>query len=209
MATLAVKGVTAHAAATAIPDISEWQGRLSDSQVSKMKSQVAFVINRRQYGVGHVDKYAANNTALYTKYDIPFGEYDFANFTSSTSAKKEAKVFYQRANPNARFFVLDYEALHLKASKSNAAVAAWYSQMRKLTNKKLIFYSYQSFATSYANQARKKFDGQWIANYSKKPTIATDLWQYTDHRKLSAINQSVDSSKITNASKPISWWIGK
>ena len=40
-------------------------------QVQAMKSQVLFVINRRQYGLNYVDRDAANNTALYVRYGIP------------------------------------------------------------------------------------------------------------------------------------------
>ncbi|WP_283680382.1 GH25 family lysozyme [Lentilactobacillus sp. Marseille-Q4993] len=205
--TVSISNVAAHAATT-IPDISEWQGKLTSSKVSKLKSQVSFIINRRQYGAGYEDKYADNNTALYTKYGVPFGEYDYATFTSSSSAKNEAKVFYKHSNKNAKFYVLDYEENDVKSGSTNSAVKAWYSQMRKLTNKKLIFYSYQSFATTYANSARKKFDAQWIANYSSKPTIATDLWQYTNKKYVPALKQKVDASTILNSSKPISWWVG-
>ena len=35
-----------HASTLAIPDISEWQGKLTSSQVANLKSQVSFVINR-------------------------------------------------------------------------------------------------------------------------------------------------------------------
>ncbi|MCM6796719.1 hypothetical protein NE295_05350 [Levilactobacillus brevis] len=54
----------AHASTLAIPDISEWQGKLTSSQVANLKSQVSFVINRRQYGSSYQDLYATNNTAL-------------------------------------------------------------------------------------------------------------------------------------------------
>lgn len=86
--------VKASAATTVIPDISEWQGKLTDSKVSNLKSQVSFIINRRQYGANYQDKYATNNTNLYVKYGIPFGEYDYATFTSAASARNEANVFF-------------------------------------------------------------------------------------------------------------------
>lgn len=198
----------ASAATTVIPDISEWQGKLTASKVSNLKSQVSFIINRRQYGANYQDKYATNNTNLYTKYGIPFGEYDYATFTSAASAKHEANVFYQHSNKNAKFYVLDYEENDVTSGSTNSAVKAWYNQMRSLTGKKLIFYSYQSFATAHANTARKSFDAQWIANYSSKPTIQTDLWQYTNKKYVPALKESVDASTILNSSKPITWWIG-
>ncbi|GHP14581.1 hypothetical protein YK48G_20060 [Lentilactobacillus fungorum] len=198
----------ASASSTIIPDISEWQGKLTDSQVSQLKGQVPFIINRRQYGANYVDKYATSNTNLYVKYGIPFGEYDYATFTSAASAKNEAKLFYQRSNKNAKFYVLDYEENDVTSGSTNSAVKAWYNEMRSLTSKKLVFYSYQSFATTYANSARKSFDAQWIANYSSKPTIQTDLWQYTNKKYIPALKESVDASTILNSSKPITWWVG-
>ncbi|MFC6290467.1 GH25 family lysozyme [Levilactobacillus angrenensis] len=196
----------AHASTLAIPDISEWQGKLTSSQVANLKSQVSFVINRRQYGSSYKDLYATNNTALYVKYGIPFGEYDYARFTSAASAKQEAKDFYNRSNKNAQFYVLDFEENDVTSGTTNAAVKAWYDEMSALTNKKLIFYSYQSFATSYANTARQNFDAQWIANYSSTPTIAHALWQYTDHNYLSALGEYTDNSKAVTSVHPVSWW---
>ncbi len=197
----------AHASTTTIPDISEWQGKLTASQVKKLKNQVSFIINRRQYGASYIDKYATNNTNLYAQYGIPFGEYDYAKFTSVASAQKEARLFYNRSNKSARFYVLDYEENDMRSGSSNSAVKAWYNTMRSLTSKKLIFYSYQSFALAHAATARKAFDAQWIANYSTKPTIKTDLWQYSNKKYLPALKKSVDASTILNSKKPISWWI--
>lgn len=196
----------ANASTLAIPDISEWQGKLTASQVSNLKSQVSFVINRRQYGSSYQDLYAANNTALYVKYGIPFGEYDYARFTSAASAKQEAKDFYNRSNKNAQFYVLDFEENDVTSGTTNAAVKAWYDEMSALTNKKLIFYSYQSFATNYANTVRQSFDAQWIANYSYTPTIAHALWQYTDHNYLAALGEYTDNSKAVTSVHLISWW---
>lgn len=196
----------AHASTLAIPDISEWQGKLTASEVSNLKSQVSFVINRRQYGSSYQDLYATNNTALYVKYGIPFGEYDYARFTSAASAKTEAKDFYNRSNKNAKFYVLDFEEDDVTSGTTNAAVKAWYDEMSSLTSKKLIFYSYQSFATTYANTARTSFDAQWIANYSTTPTISYALWQYTDNNYLSALKEYTDNSKAVTSVHPISWW---
>ncbi|MDT6979742.1 GH25 family lysozyme [Levilactobacillus zymae] len=198
--------VVAHASSLAIPDISEWQGKLSSGQVANLKNQASFVINRRQYGAGYQDVDATNNTNLYVKYGIPFGEYDYARFTSASSAKREAQTFYNRSNKNAQFYVLDFEENDVTSGSTNAAVAAWLNEMRSLTSKHLIFYSYQSFATTYANSARQNFDAQWIANYSYQPTIPMALWQYTDHNYLPALNEYTDNSKVITAVHPVTWW---
>ncbi|MFC6202788.1 GH25 family lysozyme [Lactiplantibacillus nangangensis] len=196
------------AATLAIPDISEWQGRLTATQVQQMKPHVSFVINRRQYGANYVDKDAANNTALYVKYGVPFGEYDFSQFTSVASARQEARDFYARSNKAARFYVLDFEVNTVKSGSTNAAVAAWEQQMRALTTKKLVFYSYQSFATTYANTSRQLFNAQWIADYTARtPQIPYAMWQYTDHFYMAGLNKYVDNSQVATWVHPVSWWL--
>jgi len=201
------------AASAAVPDISEWQGQLTSTQVKSLKSQVSFVINRVQYGSFYEDLYHASNEALYAKYGVLFGSYDYATFTSNSAAIAEAKTFYARTSKATRFYVLDFEVTNgMSASTANAAVKAWYTEMRALTSKKLIFYSYQSFATTYAPIARKAFDAQWIANYSSRPTIPYSLWQYSSSYYLSALNESVDNNVYTSDSvtdyRPLSWWLG-
>nr|WP_237756462.1 GH25 family lysozyme [Lactiplantibacillus herbarum] len=197
-------------AKAAVPDISEWQGKLTSTQVSSLKSQADFVINRVQYGSSYEDLYHTNNESLYVKYGIPFGSYDYSTFTSTATAKAEAQKLYARANKNTKFYVLDFETTSMSSSDANAAVKAWYTEMRSLTNKKLIFYSYQSFATTYANTARQSFDAQWIANYSYQPTISYSLWQYSSSYYLSSLGQYVDNSLYSSSSvttyHPLSWW---
>ncbi|WP_318766229.1 GH25 family lysozyme [Lactiplantibacillus carotarum] len=204
---------TATKAQAAVPDISEWQGRLTSTQVQSMKSQVKFVINRVQYGSGYEDRHHNDNENLYVKYGVPFGSYDFATFKTVAQARTEAKVFYNRANKHTRFYVLDFETTSMGSAAANAAVKAWYQEMRKLTKKHLIFYSYQSFATTYANASRGAFDAQWIANYSNKPTISFSLWQYSSTHYLSSLGLHVDNSLYGKASvtnyHPLKWWLGE
>ncbi|WP_318766235.1 GH25 family lysozyme [Lactiplantibacillus carotarum] len=197
----------------AVPDISEWQGALTSTQVQSLKSQTDFVINRVQYGSNYEDIHHVNNESLYVKYGVPFGSYDFATFTDTASAVTEAKTFYERANKNTKFYVLDFETTSMSSTAANAAVKAWYTEMRKLTNKHLIFYSYQSFASTYANTARQSFDAQWIANYSSKPTVSFSMWQYSSTNYLSALGQYVDDNLYDSASvstyHPLSWWLNQ
>ena len=208
VATLGMQ-INVQAQGHAVVDISEWQGQLSPSQVQAMKSQVLFVINRRQYGLNYVDRDAANNTALYVRYGIPFGEYDFSQFTDAVSARREAQAFYARSNKAARFYALDFEVNTVRSGSTNAAVAAWYHEMRALTNKKLIFYSYASFALTYANQARQRFDAQWIGALTPNPPIVpAALWQYTDRYHLAGLAAPVDNSRVITSVHSVSWWLG-
>lgn len=193
------------ASKTKIADVSQWQGNINWSKASK---QLKFAIIRVQHGdTGdadfQIDSKRNVNANGATKYNVPFGNYGYAEFSSVADAKKEARDFYKRASSNARFYVLDNE--HRKGSGSEQAyVNAWLSQMRKLTNKPLIYYTYENYVTTHKVNY-SKFDGSWIANYGAKPKIQSDLWQYTSKGRLSGISGNVDLSKVVNSSAVNSW----
>lgn len=104
VATLGMQ-ITVQAQGHAVVDISEWQGQLSPSQVQAMKSQVLFVINRRQYGLNYVDRDAANNTALYVRYGIPFVSMIFRNLRMPLARAVKPKRF-MRTPIKLRVFML-------------------------------------------------------------------------------------------------------
>lgn len=208
MAGVGALNQTAHAATmgTSIPDLSEWQGALTANEVQNLKKTVPFVILRVQYGSDYKDKDFAANVALCEKYGLEYGVYSFSQYSSTSDAKTEAKDLYTRA-PNADFYVNDYEDQTVSSGTTNSATAAWYSELRsKAPHKRILFYSYQSFANEYAATAMTKYDGYWLAAYqSAEPTVAHVLWQYTDSYYASALNQNVDASKKHGKNK--SWFL--
>ena len=59
---------------------------------------------------------------------------------------------------------------------------------------------------TYASQALSKYDGYWLASYTKnEPSIAHVLWQYTDRHYSSALHKKVDASKLREQK---SWFLG-
>ncbi|MTV81772.1 GH25 family lysozyme [Secundilactobacillus folii] len=203
-------GVThtvAHAAVgTSIPDLSEWQGAFTATQVKNLKKTVPFVILRVQYGSDYKDKDFAHNVALCKEYGLKYGVYSFSQYSSTSDAKTEANDLYTRA-PSASFYVNDYEDQTVTSGTTNSATAAWYSELRaKAPHRRILFYSYQSFANEYAATAMKKYDGYWLAAYqSTEPSMSHVLWQYTDDWYASAIAENVDASK--KHSKDTSWFL--
>ncbi|AQW21301.1 1,4-beta-N-acetylmuramidase [Lentilactobacillus curieae] len=198
-------GTTAYASKTKIADVSQYQGSINWSKASK---DLKMVIIRVQHGdTGDADfsidsKKDVNAAGAY-KYKVPFGQYGYAEFSSVADAKKEAKDFYKRSNKHARFYVLDNE--HRKGKGSEQAyVNAWYKTMRSLTNKPLVYYSYQNYVNVHKINY-SKFDGSWIANYSAKPNVKSDLWQYSSKGRVSGISGNVDLNKALN-SNVASWY---
>ena len=199
---------TAMASKTKIADVSQYQGDINWKKASK---DLKMVIIRVQHGnTGDADfridsKRNVNANGAY-KYNVPFGQYDYTEFSSVADAKKEAKDFYKRTNSHAKFFVLDNEHRKGKGSEQSY-VNAWYSTMRKLTNKPLVYYTYESFAKQYKINF-SKFDGSWIAKYSSsKPSgVKAHLWQYSSTGRVSGISGNVDLSKALNSSVVKSWY---
>lgn len=194
------------AVGSSIPDLSEWQGKLTATEVQNLKKTVPYVILRVQYGSDYKDKDFATTAALCKKYGLEYGVYSFSQYSSTSDAKTEAKDLYDRA-PDADFYVNDYEDQTVTSGTTNSATAAWYTELRSLApHKRILFYSYNSFATEYANTAMTKYDGYWLAAYqSSEPTTSHDLWQYTDSWASSALGQNVDASKEHKRNK--SWFL--
>ena len=194
------------ASKTKIADVSQYQGNINWSKASKV---LKYAIIRVQHGdTGdadfRIDSKRNVNAAGAKKYGVPFGQYGYAEFSSVADAKKEARDFYKRSNAGARFYVLDNEHRKGKGSEQSY-VNAWLSQMRKLTNKPLIYYSYDNYVAVHKINY-SKFDGSWIANYSKKPTASADLWQYTSTGRVSGISGNVDLSRALKPSVVNSWF---
>ncbi|KRM95946.1 hypothetical protein FC19_GL001426 [Liquorilactobacillus aquaticus DSM 21051] len=192
-------------------DMSEWQGPKTEQQFQNVKSEVSGLLFRRQYGSNYIDKQVNNYTQLADKVGVPYGEYAYARFVSASDARQEAKDFYNRSDKNAKFYALDYEEPCVIHGSSQDAVKAWLSEMRSLTNKKIIFYSYRKFSDIYAGQAvLNQFDGFWLAAYqSNLPQPQNyDLWQHRDDQPSLALGLSLDSSLVMTDKHPVSYWFG-
>lgn len=188
-------------------DISEWQGKLTDEQAQKLKTEVPFLIIRVQYGSSYADKTYEYNRAMLEKYDIPYGVYSFSQYEDADDAADEARTLYQKA-PNARFYVNDFEDQTVTSGSADDATLSWVNEMRKYSgNKKVLLYSYQNFMLKHASNAINSYDGYWLAAYqANEPTREHVLWQYTSSEYSGALNKKVDSS--ISSSKPISWFLG-
>ncbi|MFT9269489.1 MAG: LysM peptidoglycan-binding domain-containing protein [Liquorilactobacillus nagelii] len=192
-------------------DISEWQSQKTEQQFKNVKSEVSGLIIRQQYGSNYIDKYAAYNTTMADKVGIPYGQYAYARFVSADDARQEAKDFYNRSDKNAKFYVLDFEENTVKYGTTQAAVQAWLDEMKSLTNKHVVFYSYRNFADFYVGQSLiNKFDGYWLAAYQGAwPNPRNyDMWQNKDNQSSVALATSLDSSLVDTNRKSVSWWFG-
>lgn len=177
-----------------IADISKWQGNIDWAKASK---KLDLVIIRTQHGSTDEDTLHKKNETGAKKYGVPFGVYAYSLAESSNDAKVEANDFYERADKDALFYVIDVEKNTSKSGESMRTITnAFIKQLRSKTDKKIGLYIahhlYQDF-----NLDTSKADFVWIPRYSTtEPAYTYDLWQYTDRGRIEGINSNVDLNRL-------------
>lgn len=201
-------GTTAFAAKTKIADVSQYQGNINWSKASKDLRMTIIRVKHGNPGDSdyRIDPKRDVNANGAHKYGTPFGQYDYTEFNSTADAVNDARQFYALSNKNAKFYALDNEhRVSGVKGHEQTYVNAWYNTMRTLTKKPLVYYSYQSFVREHGINY-SKFNGSWIANYSQKPNVATDLWQYSSTGLLSGISGHVDLSRTVDNATVTKWY---
>ncbi|VDG32902.1 FIG00744905: hypothetical protein [Lactobacillus zymae] [Lactiplantibacillus mudanjiangensis] len=191
-----------------VPDISEFQSPLTKSTAKLLKGEAGGVILRTGYGENRKDSHIDANIKAATAVGLKYGVYQYGQFINAADAKSEARATYKRA-PHAQFYVNDAEEYTTTSGKYATAVKAWATQMKKLTKKPVILYSYRSFYNSYI-KTDSGYDAKWIAAYQSSQPTPYDyaLWQYTDSHYFTSIKQSTDASKIITSKHSVAWWFG-
>lgn len=196
------------AASPVVLDLSEWQGTITLAQAKKLKAELGDgggVILRVQYGSNYRDKVFDKNAQILQKAGVKFGVYTFSQYINAADAKQEAKDFYTRAKKyNPVFYVNDAEENTITSGTYAAATKAWADQMKKLTNKPLVLYSYRGFYNTYI-KSKAGYSRFWLAAYQSQMPTPKDygLWQYTDSRYSASLAKSTDANKFIGAS-----WFG-
>lgn len=179
-----------------IADISKWQGNIDWAKASK---KLDLAIIRTQHGSTDEDTYHKINEAGAKKYGVPFGVYAFCLATSSADARVEANDFYNRADKNAEFYVIDVEKnTSLSGESMRTITNAYINQLRTRTDKKIGLYIAHHLYESF-NLDTSKANFVWIPRYStSQPAYSYDLWQYTDRGRIDGINANVDLNRLNS-----------
>ncbi|HWI50051.1 MAG TPA: DUF5776 domain-containing protein [Rummeliibacillus sp.] len=177
-----------------IADISKWQGNIDWAKASK---KIDLAIIRTQHGSTDEDTYHKKNEAGAKKYSVPFGVYAYNLAVSSADAKVEANDFYNRADKDAQFYVIDVEQnTSLSGESMRTITNAYIKQLRTKTDKKIGIYIAHHLYKSF-DLDTSKADFVWIPRYStSKPDYDYDLWQYTDKGRIDGINANVDLNRL-------------
>lgn len=191
-----------------VPDISEWQNKLTKSTATALKGEAGGVILRVGYGANYRDRNLTANLAAVKAAKLSYGVYQFSRYISVADAKAEARKAYERA-PKANFYVNDAEQLTASKSTYIAATKAWAKEMRKLTKKPIVLYSYRSFYNSYI-QDKSNYNAFWLAGYSSyQPTPQNyHMWQYADNHYFVSLKQATDASRVVISKKSFNYFFG-
>ncbi|WML29664.1 DUF5776 domain-containing protein [Neobacillus sp. OS1-32] len=179
-----------------IADISKWQGTIDWKTAS---NYLDLVIIRTQDGSSYEDPLHKTYENGAIQYKVPFGVYAYNRSISTTDAKTEAKDFYNRANKNTLFYVVDVEEKTSKSGESmRAIINSYVTELRKYTDKKIGVYIAHHLYEDL-NIDTSKFDFVWIPRYNNTntpPKYDYDLWQYTDKGIVKGINTYVDLNRL-------------
>lgn len=189
-----------------IIDVSKWQGSIDWSKVAKT---VDFAIIRTQYGSSVEDTLHKTYEKNAIANNVPFGVYSYSLAVSTSDARTEARNFYNRANKNAKMYVIDVEEMTSTSGESmRKVINAYVDELRKYTDKKIGLYIAHHLYTKL-NLDTSKADFVWIPRYgSTAPSYTYDLWQYTDRGIVSGISGYVDMNRL-KAGKDLSDISGK
>ena len=188
-------------------DLSEWQGRLTNHRAHRLKHEVSFMILRAQNGSHRQDRTFSYNARKLRKAKVPYGAYSFSLYHNSASARNEARTLYQRA-PEAKFYVNDVEINHA-GRDSNRAGKAWAHEMKRLTQRPVVLYSYANFINQHLRKARKAYNTIWLAGYTSRQPLTHfkyGMWQFTNNYYSRALGKRIDASRLTG--QPLTFWIG-
>lgn len=188
-------------------DVSKYNGNINWKQVKQDKKiKTKFAIIRVQSGSRIVDEYRNQNARGLSAAKIPFGSYAYSELTSVSEAQYEARRFYSLSDKRTKFYVLDDES-HIGKAKEQTYINAWLAQMRKLTKKKVIFYSYRNYIRDHKIKY-SSFDGLWEACIHPWDLYYNpDLWQYSFKAKASGLAPwtTADISYMRHPSVVMSW----
>lgn len=187
-------------------DVSHYQGKIIWSDLAKMKIQedsISFVYIKASEGLNLRDDRLEENVEGAKQVKIPLGLYHF--FHPELSAIDQADFFSAICleYDDTLVPVLDVEITG-KCSNSGIldSVRVCMNRMEKLTGKRPMLYTYESFFEDHFKNSYLKHEVFWIARYDEDCELMdldnVKIWQFSDRGTVNGINGYVD----LNIAKP-------
>ena len=183
-----------------IIDVSKWQGKIDWNKLANDKgAQAPFAaIIRIGYGEKSIDPYAHTNLAASFKVGMPRGIYWYAPEPLKTNAQVEKIAqkcfdFCKIYRPEYPVF-LDIEGNQDWEKPANIAKLVDY-WVKCCENLGMFPGIYGSEKVLFANKYLSRNLAWWVANYSKKPVIPCNMWQFTSGGSAAGVSGRVDLSE--------------
>jgi lysozyme len=200
-------GGSAAAASVIGPDVSGWQhpnGYTIDWNAGKVAGGAQFAFVKATEGTGYVNTYFAGDFAALKSATLVRGAYHFARPVAGTaSAVAQARHYVAAVGKlGGRGDLPPVLDLEVSGGLGSTALIAWtkayVTEVKKLTGRTVMIYTYPSFwKSSMANTTAFKAHPLWIATWGPKPVLVggwtkQTFWQYTDQGKLPGMAGPVD-----------------
>lgn len=184
-------------------DVSEWQGEINFSEVSRDNIQVVYI--KASEGTNYIDPFFEDNYNNAKSNGLKVGFYHYLNARSQSDAIAEANFFVsviKGLSPDCRL-AMDFEQFgDLNNEEINNISRTFLEEVQRLSGKDVIIYSdvfnaQNTFSSSLANDYPV-----WIAEYGvSEPSNGNwDVWygfQYTNQGNISGISGYVDRDYFT------------
>lgn len=192
-------------------DVSHWQGPIDWTQVHAAGK--AFVFMKASQGTTRVDPNFKVNATGAKAVGLLVGTYHFLDATTTEAARQEAQHFFKTIQSAGVEFdlppVMDYENNPGQLSKKmiNEIAKAFLLEIEKLTGRKPIIYTGNSFAQNFDTELGTY--PLWVARYSNQAPYDVlgwstwNFWQYSDSGRIPGINASVDLNEFSGTVKEL------
>lgn len=175
-------------------DISSWQKGLDPGALD-----VGFVIAKLAEGGSRADPAF---DAFYRAAKVPMGAYVFSYATDSASAREEARhaLSLLRARPLPLGVYMDVETpeqLALPKAKLCETARAFCDQIREAGYRAGVYGS-ELGAWSRLEPSALGDALVWVANWSRRPQISCDLWQFSDKARFAPWGGPLDGDEAVS-----------
>lgn len=194
-------------------DVSHWQG---DIDFTKVKSDgYQFVFIKATEGIDYTDPKFHENVKKAKEAGLHVGAYHYGTFFDDATAKGQFDYFWSVISPLVN--ELDYPlVLDLEENKEDASVetltSAAITFLEGIEGKKqfAMIYSGEDFFKNKLDKSRLIHYAQWLAWYTDKLSVKTDIWQHASDASVSGVSGHCDvnisyrdfASEIANMRKP-------
>ena len=185
-------------------DISNWQGVVDFAKVKQNGIQVVYM--KATEGNYYTDSYLNSNYNGAKAQGLLVGFYHFFRPSTESNAKDQAVYFVNALkgkNPDCRL-ALDLEVSGgLSRSELTSLAEVFLEEVKRLTNKEVVVYTYSHFAKTNINSSLNIYP-LWIAEYGVTTPQSNGIWdswigfQYSSSGSVAGVKGNCDLNVFLN-----------